>query len=223
MFSFLYIIYEMSFCRLNWDNCTYKQDLKQSIGSGDYVLGTPRVECRACFSTDPAIRMSSVPFVSTGISTCAGNKLIDVDSELKLITRKASNCPTDKYLPLTKPICELNNFPDCQALPREDTRLSNPTCTLRCTGWNRWEWLCKNPQDKSLVPFDFNISNRIVVKDNHRPCIQEPINQSAALPPLNQSDDVVSYDSSTCNQKNTDVPSTHWRNCKTYAQYAIDL
>lgn len=209
----------MSFNRLNWDNCTYKQDLKQSIGTADYILGTPRVECRACFSTDPAMRMSSVPRISTGISTCLTTPLIDVDSELKLITRKASNCPTDKYLPSEKPFCKLSNFPDCQSLPREDTRLSNPPCTLRCSGWNRWEWLCKNPQENSLVPFDFNINNRIIAKDNHRPCLQEPINQSAALPLHNQDDSVVAYDTSSCMRPSSDIPSTHWRSCKTYAGY----
>lgn len=208
----------MSFCRLNWDNCTYKQDLKQSIGTADYMFGTPRVECHACFSTDPSIRMSSVVPISTGISTCSNQ--IDVDSELKLITRPATNCPTGKYVPKETPFCKLNNFPDCQALPREDTRLSNPACTLRCNGINRWEWLCKNPQDNSLVPFDYNISNRIVVKDNHRPCIQEPINQAAALPTWNQDDAMVSYDPKSCMTPNDNVPSTHWRNCKTYAGYA---
>jgi len=206
----------MSFNRLNWDNCTYKTNLKQSVGTADYVLGTPRVECRACFSTDPSVRMSSVPPISTGISTCISQ--VDVDSELKIITRKASNCPTEKYMP-GKEFCQLTNFPDCQAIPREDTRISNPPCTLRCSGWNRWEWLCKNPQDNSLVPFDFNINNRIIVKDNHRPCIQEPINQSAALPPLNLSDDLVSYEPSQCMKPSTDIPSTHWANCERYAGY----
>ena len=32
------------------------------------------------------------------------------------------------------------------------------------------------------MPFDWNISNRIVVKDNHRPCIPNPIDPTPALP-----------------------------------------
>ena len=31
--------------------------------------------------------------------------------------------------------------------------------------------------------FDFNINNRLIVKDNHRPCVPRPIDQSPALPP----------------------------------------
>ena len=210
----------MSFCRLNWDNCTYKQDLKQSIGTADYRLGTPRIDCQACFPIDPSVRLASAVPISKGGGTCATTPQIDVDSELKLLTRKASNCPTEKLLPSDIPFCTMQNIPDCQAIPREDTRLSNPSCTMRCTGINRWEWLCKNPQDKSLIPFDYNVSNRIIVKDNHRPCIQEPINQAAALPPLNQNDKPYSYDPTSCMQPNNDIPSTHWRNCKTYAGYA---
>ena len=67
-------------------------------------------------------------------------------------------------------------------VPAEDSRLSDPACNLRGTGFDRWEWLCLNPQEKALVPFDYNISNRIVVKDNHRPCVPKPIDQRLPLP-----------------------------------------
>jgi hypothetical protein len=64
----------------------------------------------------------------------------------------------------------------------ENTRLSNPSCNLRGTGWNRWEWLCQDPQERVEIPFDYNINNRLVVRDNHRPLIPKPLDQSAALP-----------------------------------------
>ena len=64
----------------------------------------------------------------------------------------------------------------------ENTRISNPSCNLRGTGWNRWEWLCENPQERVLMPFDTNISNRLVVKDNHRPVIPKLIDQNPILP-----------------------------------------
>jgi len=204
----------MSFSRLNYDQGTYKHNLKQSVGTGDYMLNTPRVECQACFAPDPTSRISKY-----GASLCQDKPLVDVDSELRIITRKASNCPTEKYLPQAKDFCITKNLPDCRSIPREETRLSNPSCTLRCSGWNRWEWLCQNPQDKALMPFDFNISNRIVVKDNHRPCIPKPINQAAALPALNASDDMVEYQVEY--RPDSQIPSTHWRKCGTYAQYMM--
>ena len=79
----------------------------------------------------------------------------------------------------------MSTFKDCDIPSRENTRLSNPPATLRGTGWNRWEWLCENPQKRSLVPFDYNINNRLVTKDNHRPLVPNPIDQSVFLPPQN--------------------------------------
>ena len=153
----------MSFqSRLHFDSCTYKHNLKQSVGTGDYMLGTPLANCRICFSTDPAIRLAR----GSGVSTCDSVPLIDADSELKNLTRRASDCPTEKYLPTGKAYCHTHDYKDCTTLPTEDTRISNPTCTMRCTGVNRWEWLCQNPQEKALIPFDFNINNRLVIKDN---------------------------------------------------------
>ena len=120
--------------------------------------------------------------------------LIDVDSELMNLTRPATNCPSRKYIPdgnqcneshkLQEAKNNLVHGKDC-FFDVEDTRLSNPACNLRGTGWNRWEWLCLNPQDRVLMPFDHNINNRLVVKDNHRPCIPKPIDVSLSLPPQN--------------------------------------
>lgn len=210
----------MSFSRLNYDPCTYEHNIKQSVGAADYYIGAPRVDCRACFPVDPSVNLGFThpgP-VSGGIggASCKNPPLVDISSELFGITRKASNCPTNKYLPGDGEYCKEKEIPvDCKLLPNEQTRLSNPPCTLRETGWNRWEWLCQDPQKFALVPFDFNVSNRLVVKDNHRPHIQMPINQASALPPLNSSDELYSMPM-TCYQPNNDIPSTHWKKCSSY-------
>jgi len=212
----------MSFnTRLNYDTCTYSTNLKQSVGSGDYQLNTPRNDCRACYTNDPSMRLANVVRSSLGDSTCSDRPLIDVDSELRIMNRRATNCPTGKYMPSDRPFCTLTNVQECVTVrPQEDTRLSNPPCTLRGTGWNRWEWLCKDPQEKALMPFDYNINNRLVVKDNHRPCLPTPLNPLAALPAMNASDAVIAYNPESCMTANTDMPSTTWRKCNTYAQYA---
>ena len=38
------------------------------------------------------------------------------------------------------------------------------------------------PTRKSEIPFDYNINNRLVVRDNHRPLVPNPLDQSAFLP-----------------------------------------
>ena len=176
----------MSFNRLNYDDGTYTHILRESIGPGEYQIATPRVDCNGCFFPSPDVRLARY-----GAAVC-GKEAIDVDSELMGITRKSSKCPSDKFKPTDKPFCNTTMPKDCTGLTTEETRLSNPPCTLRGTGWNRWEWLCKNPQDKALVPFDFNINNRLVVKDNHRPCVPQPKDQAPLLPPVENNN--VFYD-----------------------------
>lgn len=203
-----------SLSSLNYDDCTYNHNLRQSVGVGDYMINQPRVECVACFQTDPTIALNG-----NGIDVCSDKPLVDVDSELKLISRKASNCPAKKFVPSEQAFCNTARLPDCRGLTNEDTRLSNPPCTLRSSGWNRWEWLCQNPQEKALVPFDFNISNRIIVKDNHRPCVPKPIDQGHTLPGLNASDDMVKHNQQ-CVEYSENLPSTMWRKKGEYQYYS---
>jgi|APSaa5957512535_1039671.scaffolds.fasta_scaffold56838_1 hypothetical protein len=75
----------------------------------------------------------------------------------------------------------LMHFKDC-TIPSEDTRLSNPPSNLHGTGWNRFDYLHQNPQDNAIFKFHVPINNRLVVKDNHRPCVPRPINQENCGP-----------------------------------------
>ena len=58
--------------------------------------------------------------------------------------------------------------------PVDDTRLNNPASNLRGTGWNRFEALCRNPQENVTFPGAYLIPTRLVVKDNHRPVVKKP-------------------------------------------------
>lgn len=169
----------MSFSRLGYDSCAYKHRLVESIGAGEYMLDNNNV-CSPCFVPSPTINVQRF-----GASICDKN-LIDVDSELLGLNIRQSKCPSKKYLPTDKKFCNPHELKECNDLDAESTRLSNPPCTLRSTGWNRWEHLCQNPQDNVITPFDWNVSNRIVVKDNWRPLVPTPLDQSLALPKESQ-------------------------------------
>ena len=176
----------MSFNNLKYDTCSYKQVLSESIGPCEYQLGTPFISCDDCFSKDPQLILQR-----NSVSVAKNIPQIDVDSELMNINRKLTGCSSKEFIPKFNEKGEIDNtietkhFDDCNIPTRENTRLSNPAATLRGTGWNRWEWLCENPQKRSVVPFDLNINERLVVKDNHRPLIPKPIDQSVFLPPQN--------------------------------------
>ena len=79
----------------------------------------------------------------------------------------------------------LVDFPKCY-FPTEDTRLSNPATNLRGTGINRFDPLCIDPQAQVLFPGSYQIPTRIIVKDNHRPCVPTPAVNSMIPPPKKQ-------------------------------------
>jgi len=71
--------------------------------------------------------------------------------------------------------CGDNNLadqPNCgRGLDPEHTRLSNPPCTNRGVGINRFNPLCHDPQNHIMFPGEYEISSRIIAKDAHRACI----------------------------------------------------
>lgn len=231
----------MSFNRLNYDVGAYKHAINQSAGPGNYKLEKPKISCQQCYPYPPSIRLQE-----QGNSIDKNRFLIDVDSELLGLCKKNTKDINKNYSPCcpdsvctSGEICGQGVIGECKSknknlkkgqryydtnlyhwkdcfIPAEDTRLSNPSCNLRGTGWNRWESLCLNPQDRIEIPFDYNISNRIIVKDNHRPCIPNPIEQTTVLPkggtlPCEKI-------KNTCGVY-TNPPSVHWRNNKDIKNY----
>ena len=73
---------------------------------------------------------------------------------------------------------------------------------------NRWEWLCLDPQERVEIPFDHNINNRILVKDNHRPCIPKPLDQTLAMP---RNCDLKCKTLNVRNTLNTEPVSVCWK------------
>lgn len=214
----------MSLNRLSYDKCSYEQVLGESVGPGFYQLTTPPNLCKPCHSTDPRIRLQS-----TGVSLNKNTSLVDVDSELLGLTRNFSKCSSRKYnpneqcLPNNKLCLSLDKTPiefnDCFT-NTEDTRLSNPPCNLRGTGWNRWEWLCKNPQENIEEPFDSLIDSRTLSKINHRPCIPEPIDQFNVFPDNNEQNscETIKDIKNTCSVP-TFPPSVQWQSLDLINQY----
>lgn len=189
----------MSSTNLRQDKGAYSTTLRETVGPGDYMLNTPSSGCNKCFVSDPTIRIGGM-----GNSVCS-SKLVDVDSELLNLNRKNSLCPANQYIPTNKPFCDAVPLKDCLTLGTEGCRLSNPPCTLRCSGWNRFEDLCTDPQARALIPFDFNIPSKQLFRDNHRPCIPSLVDQAVALPSAKNMD--IMYRYNTCQpSRTTDTP-----------------
>jgi len=213
----------MSKASLRQDACSYEEQLKRSIGPGMYMLSTPPNDCSDCgrdVPNDPHIRWQN-----WGPGFCEFGATVDVGSELRGLNYKNTLCAKEQYYPgkYTPPmegVCAAAGKQDarkCMA-PTESTRLSNPPCTLRSTGWNRWEWLCYDPQDKAVVPFDYLVSNRIMFKDNHKPCVPTPVDESPLLPTANTIDQEKMFQSwkppQGCGASAPGNPNqVSWRSC----------
>ena len=75
-----------------YDNCSYKKCLQESTGALSYILNPIKYEnCSKC----------RVEFGVVGGTNVSHNKgvLVDIENELKNITRKSSKCPSKKYIP----------------------------------------------------------------------------------------------------------------------------
>ena len=209
---------------LRFDDGAYKATLRQSVGPGNYVLDGLKPHCGACLPLDPRLTVGT-----SGASLCGG-QLVDVESELHNITRRATLSPAGMYRGDGGPpsICpgnaRLQPFATCDAIAAVDTRLANPPCTLRGTGWNRWEWLCRDPQANAMMPFDAYVDTSLVVKDNHRPYVARPLDPTLAMPPGGRVADASAgapqwIPSSACSGSSSSAgptaepPHMLWRSC----------
>ncbi len=201
-----------SWVRSKYDSCNYSYDVAQQTGMNRYHLDPISTKnCEECRGVAPGV------LGNRGVSTYQDISLVDVDAELKNITRRYSKCPDNKYKPKchfcgmslqdsTMKSCEecmgkLRHVKPCHIFP-DDTRLVNPPCTLRGTGWSQhvFEDLCLNPQDPERIfnPAEVGINYRLVVKDNHKPCIPRPLDQTAVLPPQRENNTCVPMANGIC-------------------------
>ena len=163
----------MSFNRLKYDRCNITKYNQESTGPGNYMTGTP-IMCNTCFNDNPRIiNQKEGVSVNGQVDWRFYSGPVDVESDLLNINRRESRCPTEKYMPNNTMNNDLVNSKTCH-FPVDDTRLNNPASNLRGTGWNRFETLCKNPQENITFPGTYLIPTRLVVKDNHRPIVKKP-------------------------------------------------
>jgi hypothetical protein len=226
----------MAYTRSPYDVCSYKYQLAETIGPGVYQLTRPDNQAIPVLPKDPRFIAQS-----SGVSISKNTSLIDIDSELIGISRNLSDCPDRKYMPdgnvnvhcsantgrirngcrpgdkLCVDNSQVLNFAD-NSLWTEDTRLSNPPCTLRGTGFGgRFDWLPMDPQERVLHEFDYQINTKILSKDNHRACLPNPQNQYVVYPkPSDQA--ICETIIQTCTA-NTSPPSVSWRSESIIAQY----
>jgi hypothetical protein len=162
--------------RTKFDDGEYQQYVKESTGALMYQLDPNRYyNCQECRPEQPG-------YIGTGVSISKKNALVDVESDLKNITRRQTRDPKGKYLPCKKLDAKsLKNLPSCNILT-DETRMTNPACNLRGTGTSQHVFyeLCQNPQDLAAIehPGRILINDKQMAKDNHRPLLPTPLKQT---------------------------------------------
>lgn len=80
----------MSSNRLMYDTCAYKTNIQQSVGPLEYQLNPLKYEnCNKC-------RIELGVVGGSAVSHIKGN-LVDLETDLRGTTRRASLCPSQKY------------------------------------------------------------------------------------------------------------------------------
>lgn len=193
-------IKNQSWTRRLYDGCKSTDDLRVTTGPGRYQLDAPPQYCNSAYIVEPTTRLQKWGDAQndTYIKT-------DVESDLFNINRPTTKNVCGNYDPKKNVVNNSSSLKPVkeESFPNTFSRLSDPPCTLRGSGWNRWEWLCENPQEGVMMPFDWNITTRLQSKDQFRPCIPKPIDSSALVPaPGPYDSNKTQFDSLTKNSLN---------------------
>lgn len=130
----------MSFNKLSYDDCAYKANLAQNVGTLSYVMDNVKFNsCNKCFNNVGLVG-------GTAVSHVTGN-LVDLESNLIGIDREASKCPSMRYIPhvdqavgadFYRPVCtnrvntQMKHLPSCQLTNQMGTPHPPPMKPYTC-------------------------------------------------------------------------------------------
>ena len=168
-----------SFERTMYDPRAAQQYLKQSQGPGLWALDANRYQrCNPCRPADIG------QLASQGVSISCKESLIDIDSRLSNRGYVWTHDPASKpHITFKSSDRDLHHYKACG--PRTSySRLDVPICTARGLGWNRFQPLNQNPQERCRWehPDRIGTSSRLVSKDNHVPCTPKLMSNKAFIP-----------------------------------------
>jgi len=153
----------MAFTRFNYDPCRTKKQQQQATDPGRWILNVPGNGANPCYMEDPQIR----------IQKWGGNlrtNTINLESDLLGVNRHSSrDClGKDNYQKFNVPN-EPIKYPSCNALYTEESRAIAPAWMVRDKEQVDWYYPPLNPQENTCIPFQSNLSTRILEKDYFTP------------------------------------------------------
>jgi hypothetical protein len=153
----------MAFTRFKYDDCRTKKSLQQATDPGKWILNVPGNGDKPCYMEDPQI----IP------QKWGGNlrtNTINLESDLRGVNRQLNRDCLGKYEYQRYDVPnQAIQYPTCSTLTTEQSRATNPAWWYRDLAQTDWEYPPLNPQANVCIPFQNNLSTRILEKDYFTP------------------------------------------------------
>ena len=150
----------MANTRFNYDDCRTIKKLQESTDPSRYILDTPGPGARPPFMLDPQI-------VSQKWAANLYTNSTQLESELLGINRVLTRCDFQKRKSGDNNTCRSQPiaYPINKDEVTESSRLVLPAFLFRSLPQNMPQYLPLNPQENVCMPFENNLSTRILEKD----------------------------------------------------------
>jgi len=150
--------------RFYYDDCRTIKRLQQETDQGRYVLDVPGWGDKPCFMEDPHI-------IPQKWGANLRTNTINLESELLGMNRKLTkDCLGVNNYEHNKVESQSINYPYCSQMYTEQSRSIMPAWTARDLEQVNWWTLPLNPQENTCIPFQNNLSTRILEKDYFTHC-----------------------------------------------------
>jgi len=153
----------MAFTRFKYDDARTMKELQQSTDSGRWILNVPGNGSLLPYIEDPQVIMQKW---GANLRT----NTVQLESSLRGVNRHMSrDClGVDNFQNFSVPNQPID-FPVCEKTFTDQSRATNPAWWYRDLEQPNWEYPPLNPQINTCLPFQNNLSTRILEKDYFTP------------------------------------------------------
>lgn len=153
----------MACTRFFYDPCRTKKQLQQATDPGRWILNVPGNGDKPCYMEDPQI-------IPQKWGANLRTNTINLESDLMGVNRNLSrDClGKDQYQNYNVSNHAIQ-YPTCVNLTTEQSRATNPAWWYRDLEQTDWSYPPLNPQVNTCMPFQNNLSTRILEKDYFTP------------------------------------------------------
>jgi len=150
----------MSFTRFYDDPFRIEKQMQESTDPGRYMLNVPGNGSKPHFIDDPYIRLEKW-------GANIDKNVVNLESDLFGLTRSTNrDTNSQNNYDIHKINREEIQYPNNSTDITEQPRTTHPAWTARDLEQTNWQILHLDPREKAYIPFQNNLSSRIIEKEN---------------------------------------------------------